>query len=98
MLKLAEDLLNININKEKQFIDWRKRPLDADELAYAMNDVKYLIPLFKRIKKKINNYDLKKIKSHHKKIIKKALYIDKEKKELGKRLDSNLTIKQNLIN
>ena len=78
--KACRDLLNININKEKQFIDWRKRPLDADELAYAMNDVKYLIPLFKRLNKKINNYDLKKIKSHHKKIIKKALYIDKEER------------------
>ena len=41
--------LKIEISKENQFIDWRTRPLSKDKIDYAINDVKYLIPLYKKI-------------------------------------------------
>ena len=55
--KACMDFLKIEISKENQFIDWRTRPLSKDKIDYAINDVKYLIPLYKKIMtnlKKIN--------------------------------------------
>ncbi|MBD22116.1 MAG: hypothetical protein CL572_00410 [Alphaproteobacteria bacterium] len=50
----CKNLLNVNINKKNQFIDWRKRPLDKEKIHYAINDVKYLPRLFLKIEKMIN--------------------------------------------
>ena len=47
--KACVDFLKIEISKENQFIDWRVRPLSKDKIDYAINDVKYLIPLYKGI-------------------------------------------------
>ena len=49
--KACKDLLNVQINKSNQFIDWRVRPLNPNKIQYALNDVKHLIPIFNMIKK-----------------------------------------------
>ena len=49
----CKDFLNIEISKEEQFIDWRKRPLSRSRKIYATNDVKHLIPLYKEIIKNL---------------------------------------------
>ena len=46
MLELVWIFKNENF-KENQF-DWRTRPLSKDKIDYAINDVKYLIPLYKK--------------------------------------------------
>ena len=73
----CKDLLNIQINKSNQFIDWRVRPLDSNKIQYALNDVKYLIPIFNIIEKKLKIKDLKQIRSQHKKIININIYSEK---------------------
>ena len=76
----CRDFLNITIDKKNQFIDWRIRPLKKDEITYAINDVKYLIPLFRLICKKLNNNDSNMLNSYYKKIIREEIYIGREKK------------------
>jgi ribonuclease D len=40
---------------EKKFtrFDWKKRPLPADVLQYALDDVKYLMPIFNKLSKEL---------------------------------------------
>jgi ribonuclease D len=72
--------LAININKNNQFIDWRKRPLKKDKILYAINDVKYLLPLYEKL-----NRELKRLKRNdkvnqlHKKILDPKTYTEKPK-------------------
>ena len=73
--KACKDLLNIQINKSNQFIDWRVRPLNPNKIQYALNDVKHLIPIFNIIKKKVKN--LTQIRSQHHKIINVKIYAEK---------------------
>ena len=49
----CQELLKVKIPKDNQFTDWRKRPLSKEKINYALNDVKYLIPLYKIIMKKL---------------------------------------------
>ena len=76
--KACSDFLNVKINKANQFIDWRSRPLSKDRVLYAINDVKYLIPLYKKINKKLK---LKKkesfLKSSHRKISNINIYSER---------------------
>ena len=73
--KACKDLLNIEISKSNQFIDWRVRPLNLNKIQYALNDVKHLIPIFNMIKKKVRNFT--QIRSHHQKIINIKIYAEK---------------------
>ena len=78
--KACEDFLNISINKSNQFIDWRKRPLNKKEILYALNDVKYLIPLFKKISSKLDDKKKKELKIHYQKITDIKIYKERAKK------------------
>ena len=49
----CRNFLAININKNNQFVDWRKRPLNKGKVMYAINDVKYLLPLYNKLNLKI---------------------------------------------
>ncbi len=75
--KACKDLLNVEISKSNQFIDWRVRPLDSSKIQYALNDVKYLIPIFNIIKKKLKIKNLKQIRFKHQKIININIYAKK---------------------
>tara|TARA_B100001057_G_scaffold198582_1_gene199151 strand:+ start:449 stop:1507 length:1059 start_codon:yes stop_codon:yes gene_type:complete len=77
--KICKQLLAIKINKEKQVIDWRVRPLTGDQINYAKNDVKYLILLYKKIIQKLNYIGrIEWIKELHEKLICINKYINKE--------------------
>lgn len=45
---LVEKLLNARINKSETMTDWSRRPLTAAQLDYALEDVRYLLPLRER--------------------------------------------------
>ena len=70
--------LKKKIDKTYQFIDWRKRPLSKKKINYASNDVKYLIPLYivimKKLKKKKNFKDIHK---YHIKLLDRNTYLKK---------------------
>jgi ribonuclease D len=74
----CRNFLAININKNNQFVDWRKRPLNKGKVMYAINDVKYLLPLYNKLNLKIDFtkkiIDLKKI---HEKLVNPITYSEK---------------------
>ncbi len=70
----CRDLLQIKIDKKNQFIDWRKRPLNYNKIAYAINDVKFLLPLFHKINKEMELKNTNVLKPHYKKIINIDIY------------------------
>ncbi len=46
---LTEKLQNVLLEKKYTRFDWRKRPLPDDVLQYALDDVKYLIPIYNQL-------------------------------------------------
>jgi ribonuclease D len=52
---ITEKLQNIFLEKKYTRFDWRKRPLPNDVLKYALDDVKYLLPNYKILKKELIN-------------------------------------------
>lgn len=47
--RLVEHLLGVTVDKSQTRTDWQERPLPAAALDYAANDVRYLVPLYRRI-------------------------------------------------
>lgn len=94
---LIKSVFNDEINKEMQTSDWRKRPLDFNQVCYACNDVYYLLELKKTLIPKLNEPRLneilnaehlyleqKEIKNHKPKlsIIQEKLYSQHYQKKL----------------
>ena len=50
---LTESLENIFLEKKFTRFDWKKRPLPTDALQYALDDVKYLIPIYNKLLEKL---------------------------------------------
>jgi ribonuclease D len=50
---LTESLEDVRLEKKFTRFDWKKRPLPADVLQYAIDDVKYLIPIFDKLSKEL---------------------------------------------
>mgnify|MGYP000376162875 CR=1 FL=1 len=72
------DFLKIKLSKDNQFIDWRIRPLSQEKIKYALNDVKYLIPLYEKIIKKLKKLNrVLWAKEMHEKIFNKENYSSK---------------------
>jgi ribonuclease D len=69
--------LKKKIDKTYQFIDWRKRPLSKKKINYASNDVKYLIPLYMVILKKLKKKKFKDIHKYHIKLLDRKTYLKK---------------------
>ena len=43
---LVERLLGVPLTKGESYSDWLQRPLSLEQLEYALNDVRYLLPLY----------------------------------------------------
>lgn len=50
---LARMAVGAKIDKSHQYSDWSRRPLSAAQLEYALDDVRYLAPLYKHLADKI---------------------------------------------
>ena len=50
---LTESLEDVRLEKKFTRFDWKKRPLPADVLQYALDDVKYLMPIFNKLSKEL---------------------------------------------
>ena len=46
---LVELLLGVVLDKSHQFTDWNRRPLAAEQLRYALDDVRYLPALWREL-------------------------------------------------
>ncbi|WP_312906833.1 ribonuclease D [Tissierella praeacuta] len=56
--ELLDKILNIKIDKEQQTSDWTKKQLTNEQIAYASNDVKYLVDLWLELEEKLKNNGL----------------------------------------
>lgn len=50
---LVRDVLGVALEKKYTRADWTRRPLSADELDYAMDDVRYLLPLYTEMRTRL---------------------------------------------
>lgn len=53
--KLVFDLLGMRLTKTESFTDWSQRPLSNEQVEYAANDVRYLLAVKDRLKKKLES-------------------------------------------
>jgi len=54
---LVQDLLGNRMSKGETLTDWRRRPLQPAQVRYAFDDVRFLIPAWKRITDRLKRYD-----------------------------------------
>lgn len=54
---LVQEILAVRLNKSDTLTDWRRRPLTASQMRYAYDDVRYLIPAYERIHKRLKKLD-----------------------------------------
>ncbi|MBX9878982.1 MAG: ribonuclease D [Candidatus Obscuribacterales bacterium] len=55
--KLLQTLLQVSISKTESYTDWMVRPLTKEQVEYALDDVRHLLPLWDRVEanlKKLN--------------------------------------------
>ena len=52
---LVYQLLGIQLSKAETLTEWRHRPLSASQLSYAFDDVRYLLPLWQQLEKRLNS-------------------------------------------
>jgi len=51
--QLAERVLGVTVEKTETLTDWSHRPLTRAQTAYAVDDVRYLLPLYDRLRKRL---------------------------------------------
>lgn len=44
LMKLVEAVSGVRLDKSESYTDWTRRPLSEGQIAYALNDVRYLLP------------------------------------------------------
>jgi ribonuclease D len=50
---LVKAMLSKNVDKEHARTDWSQRPLDEAQIHYALNDVRYLIPMYRQQQRRL---------------------------------------------
>ena len=51
--KLLQQLLNITISKTESYTDWTHRPLTKQQIEYAIDDVRHLLPIYEKLVKQL---------------------------------------------
>ncbi len=57
---LVQRALGIQLTKHETRSNWRQRPLTAEQIEYALEDIRYLYPLWQRIEEQLEKADRKK--------------------------------------
>lgn len=55
--QLAEKLLGVALEKSETLSNWSHRPLSKAQLAYAVDDVRYLLPLYEKLRARLTELD-----------------------------------------
>lgn len=55
--QLAERLLGVSLEKSETLSDWSRRPLSKAQLAYAVDDVRYLLPLYEALRARLTTLE-----------------------------------------
>jgi len=51
--RLVEQLLGVALSKEESYSNWLQRPLSSAQVAYALDDVRYLLPLHTALEQRL---------------------------------------------
>lgn len=51
--RLVENLLQISLAKSETMTDWSRRPLSHSQIKYALEDVRYLLPVYEILQNKL---------------------------------------------
>jgi ribonuclease D len=51
--QLVERLLGVAVEKTETLTDWSRRPLTAEQIAYAADDVRHLLPLYEKLRSRL---------------------------------------------
>jgi ribonuclease D len=54
---LLAEVLDVNLDKHFTRMDWSRRPLPEDALLYAVDDVRYLLPLWQRLEDRLRELE-----------------------------------------
>jgi len=54
---LVQRLTQVSLHKAHSRADWKRRPLSQDELEYAMDDVRYLYPVYQKLQDKLQQLE-----------------------------------------
>lgn len=54
---LVEGLLHRRLSKRETLTEWRTRPLTDEQIQYAFDDVRHLLPLFRKIHQRLKELD-----------------------------------------
>jgi ribonuclease D len=68
--------LNIEIAKDQSRTNWNQRPLTKEQLEYAINDVKFLSPLYKKITANLTKKQQDALKEDFSELLNHNLYDD----------------------
>src|SRR5262245_64004561 len=52
--KLVERLVGVAVEKSETLTDWSRRPLTKAQLAYAVDDVRYLLGVYEKLRAKLS--------------------------------------------
>lgn len=50
---LVASVLCITLEKSQRYTDWAARPLSAEQVAYALDDVRYLLPVYRELRARL---------------------------------------------
>lgn len=53
---IVQELLGLRLNKGETLTDWRRRPLTPAQLHYACDDVRYMVPLWKLLSERLDQW------------------------------------------
>jgi ribonuclease D len=54
---LVRELLRVSLRKRETLTEWRERPLTREQIDYAYDDVRYLLPLWTKISDRLKELD-----------------------------------------
>ncbi len=53
--ELVNAITGVKLDKKHTRANWNRRPLSQDEIDYAMDDVRYLLPVYQNLKKQLDS-------------------------------------------
>jgi ribonuclease D len=53
LASLVRRFFHVELDKEQRISDWTARKLDSAQLSYAVDDVRYLLPLYERLERRL---------------------------------------------
>jgi ribonuclease D len=54
--RLVDQLLGVSLSKGESYSDWLQRPLSPAQTAYALDDVRYLLPLHDALRQHVDDW------------------------------------------